>query len=134
MQHCLMPYSVVLPVLLLLVGIVPSRSNNISDGKRIYGVVVDKNKKPIEGGSIIISGKNIKDTVSTSANGLFEKQDLPNGSYKISIEKVGYIGKKYHLPDFDKTTNLDTIILQNSDYHLRGATIKGKRQVFENDR
>lgn len=134
MQHCLMPYSVVLPVLLLLVGIVPARSNNISDGKRIYGVVVNKSKNPIEGGTVIISGKNIKDTVSTNINGLFEKQNLPNGNYKISIGKAGYIGKEYHLPDFDKTTNLDTIILQNSDYHLRGATIKGKRQVFENDR
>lgn len=127
-------YSVILFGLLFLVGIMPTRSNNISDVKSIYGVVVDKSKNPIEGVLVITSGKNIKDTVSSSISGLFETRNLPDGDYKISLKKSGYIGQEYRVPDFAGMTNLDTIILQSSDYSLRGATIKGKRQVFENDR
>jgi len=66
---------------------------NVGGVSDVSGVVTDaKEKKPVEGVKISITGQ--KKNASTSASGEYLIKDIPDGSYKIAAEKKGFQKKE----------------------------------------
>lgn len=60
-----------------------------SEAGNISGTVLDTNDAVVQGATISISGMAIKQTATSGANGQFEFQGLPPGSYTLKVDGRG---------------------------------------------
>ena len=74
----------------------------------LTGSILDADSnKPIEGVSIYIPGINL--SAISDIDGKFFFSDLEPGTYKITIKRIGYVGKKIEI-NFPETNKLNVLL------------------------
>ena len=85
----------------------------LKDEGTISGIVKDKDGNTIEGATVTLSSEV---STTTGTDGSFSFDNVPSGSYDLTIEKSGYVkSSKEVTVDIGKNTDLGTIVLQLVD-------------------
>jgi hypothetical protein len=122
---------------LLLVGVLPHEIHAQAVYGSISGTVTDSQGAVIPDATVTITsvGRNTSDTVTTNDSGLFVKDRLLPGTYKVTIEKSGY--KKGEIPQV--VVNVDTqaktdVTLETGQVSETVTISAGEGQILKTDR
>ena len=125
--------------LILSLGLFAQGKPSLKGSGQIVGTVLDADtKQPIEYATIILFNKGTKNAISgATANekGIFKIADLPNGTYKIDIEFVGFKTTSIDNIEIDNThlsVNVNAINLIKSKSTLADVTVKSNAKTIEN--
>ena len=91
----------------------------------IKGTVIDAKDASNLAGVIVILEKQNKTTV-TDGNGVFEFNDIPNGSYKLTIRYVSYKAQTINVNVSDNTPSV-LVKLVGEGNQLKGVTLKSSK-------
>lgn len=104
---------------------------------RITGSVVDSVNNIIDGASVSLwkeKDSSLVKTAVTNRSGIFEFENLQNGSYRISITAVGFLSARTNIVEIKSsspTHQLQQIKLQRNNSSLEQVTVTGKRPFIE---
>jgi len=116
-----------------------ARSQTISINGKVTGRVIDSvTKAPIDFATISIykaGAKSPFNGISADAKGIFTVANLPAGTYRVTVDFVGYREKAYNqvtISSTSRTVSLGTIALSSALKQLKDVVITGKAPVVQN--
>lgn len=124
-----------LSFLMITFGISASAQNNPVKS-RISGTVIDAtSKQPVDFATVTVfkpGTKNVVTGISSDAKGNFTVTGIPSGTYKVTVDFIGYKQKVFEPVQVSSAINLGTILLESTIDQLQSVTITAKTPIIEN--
>ena len=111
-----------------------SRVNAQTISGKISGLLIDEKEKPVSGTIVL---KNLSDTifikrVSSNDKGRFSFENLPNGTYSVSINAIGFKTVYEKIEIISKTFSIDKIFKMVTESNDLGSiSISGRKPLIE---